>query len=224
MLVAKIHNHFETNKSFVSARLARRNNFGIRILFFNFASIKEYAPCHRLTAGRSIPNKGMRDADCGIAACICIGGPPTECTQDALFMESLYIFYYAMKEFNYINSIKAYDSEYHRILNENVKEVWHTEDNKPDFIINILDDLDYIEHNRLDDRTDEVECYLYINILNIKVIDIMRFAELIGVDVKTMEVYYTEESEYTVHYFSDHIDYTTLYWTDTVIHPLNKCN
>lgn len=124
-----------------------------------------------------------------------------------------------MKKFNYIDGIKVFDLEYDRILDECVKEVWHTEEDKPDFIINVLDDLDYIEDNNLDDRTDEVDCYLYINILNIKICDIIRFAELIGVDIKSMELYYTEDSEYTIHYFSDHVDYTTLYWTDLVIHP-----
>lgn len=129
-----------------------------------------------------------------------------------------------MKTFNYINGTKAYDLEYQRILNESVKDVWHTEDNKPAFVIDILDDLVYIEDHNLDDRTDKVECYLHINILNIKIGDVIRFAELIGVDVKPMEIYYTEESEFSIYYFSDHIDYTTIYWTDTVIHPLNKCN
>lgn len=124
-----------------------------------------------------------------------------------------------MKKFKYIDGVKAFDLEYVRILNECVKEVWHTEEDKPDFIFNVLDDLDYIEHNRLDDRTDEVDCYLYINILNIKICDIIRFAELLGVDIKTMELNFTKESEHTIHYFSDHVDYTTLYWKDKVIHP-----
>ena len=36
----------------------------------------------------------------------------------------------------------------------------------------------------------------------------MRFAELLGVDIKTMELNFTKESEHTIHYFSDHVDYT----------------
>lgn len=124
-----------------------------------------------------------------------------------------------MKTFNYIDGIKAFDSEYDKILNECVKEVWHTDDNKPEFIINILDNLFHIEHDCLDDRTDEVECYLHINILDIKISDIIRFAELMGLDVKTMVVCYSEESEYSAYYFTGYIDYTTLYWTDLVIHP-----
>ncbi len=127
-----------------------------------------------------------------------------------------------MKKFNYFNGIKAYDSKYIKILKECVKEVWHTEENKPGFITDILDNLEYIEYNNLDDRTDKIECYLHINILNIKIIDIIRFAELIGVDNRTMEIYYTEESEDSIHYFSDHVDYSSIYWTDNIIHPSER--
>lgn len=127
-----------------------------------------------------------------------------------------------MKKFNYINGIKAYDSKYIKILKKCVKEVWHTEENMPDFITDILDNLEYIEYNNLDDRTDKIECYLHINILNIKIIDIIRFAELIGVDIRTMEIYYTEESEDSIHYFSDHVDYSSIFWTDNIIHPSER--
>lgn len=126
-----------------------------------------------------------------------------------------------MKKFNYIDGIKAFDLEYDRILNECVKEVWNKDGNKPDFIINILDELDYIECCCPNKRTDEIWCYLYINICDIKICDIIRLAELIGVDYNKIEVLCNDNSEDSVVRFKEGSVYLYLFWKDLVIHPYN---
>ncbi len=126
-----------------------------------------------------------------------------------------------MKTFNYINGIKTCDKEYFNILDERAKEVWCNSDNKPEFFIQVLDDLDYIECCRPHDRTDDIWCYLYINIREINICDIIRFAELVGVDYKKIEIRCNENTENSTARFEDEDSsvYVSLFWIDSVVHP-----
>ena len=108
---------------------------------------------------------------------------------------------------NDLEFVKVYDKNYDDNLHLALKTLWPQNEKGLVPKVRFLDDLDFLDCHPEMDRTDDLDCYVYINSNTIKLQDVIKFSEMIEVNQDAFEIWCSEEEG------------IYLYWEETVIHP-----
>ena len=111
-----------------------------------------------------------------------------------------------MDDYKYLNGLKVGDKQYFKNLDVAIEDIWGQNNASLKPKISILDEYDYIESHPNEDKTDEIEFYLYFPTNTIYMTDLISFAEIIEVYIELMTIYTSDDGK------------LILYWKEKVIY------